>query len=533
MEQRLQENEAYLKEAQQLAHMGNWSLDLTTNKLTWSEEQYRLFGYTPSSLTPSPELFLSVVHPHDLTAVQTEIQHLMQSDTETPSVMQHRIILPDGSERILEQRGRLSFDHQGKPQRMFGTTMDVTERVRAEQELESYRHHLESLVEERTRTIRQQAQIIDQTHDSVITTDLDGHITSWNNGAERLFGISEKDALGRHISFIYPEDQREILLHEVIAPLKEHGEHEVEVSMQRANGTIFPALLSLSLLYADDGEPRGMVGYSIDLSELKRREMELDRLATRLQATNRELESFSYSVSHDLRAPLRAIDGFSLALAEDYSDQLDEQALDYLRRVRNGAQRMGMLIDDLLQLSRVNRGELVHERVDLGAIATTIFDELGTHEPERKVELILGQDLRIEGDPRLLRIMMDNLLNNAWKFTKKKPLARITLMRQEDSPQVLYISDNGVGFDMRHADKLFGAFQRLHRITEFPGTGVGLATVQRIIHRHGGEIWADARLDEGATFYFTFSPSKSTGHVTTINREENSDATEELTTGGG
>ncbi len=217
---------------------------------------------------------------------------------------------------------------------------------------------------ERTATIREQARIIDQTHDAVVTTDMEGRITSWNGGAEKVFGYRAEEARGKHISLVYPAEQLEFLEKQVILPLQAKGTHEVEVTLRRENGTCFPAHLSLSLLHDEEGNPKGMVGYTVDISEIKRRENELQELAAKLEASNRELESFSYSVSHDLRAPLRAIDGFSLALLEDYDDRLDDTARDYLRRVRGGAQRMGALIDDLLQLSRVNRGEIEYRKVD-------------------------------------------------------------------------------------------------------------------------------------------------------------------------
>jgi len=389
---------------------------------------------------------------------------------------------------------------------IIGSLRVDQQRQAAEDALKKLNEELEDRVEQRTATVRLQAQIIDQTHDSVITTDLEGYVTSWNGGAEQLFGVSASDALGQHISFIYPEREHEFLQNQIILPLKEKGQHETEVNMMRADGTEFPAHLSLSLLYDAAGMQQGMVGYSMDISELKKREKELDDLAHRLQASNRELESFSYSVSHDLRAPLRAIDGFSLALVEDYGDQLDDTAQDYLQRVRNSAQRMGMLIDDMLQLSRVNREELALQEVDLGEIAKAVMEELQAAEPDRQVELTMGPDLHVHGDPRLLRVMIDNLLGNAWKFTSRKPDAHIIFKHKADQPDIFYISDNGVGFDMRHKDKLFGAFQRLHRVKEFPGTGVGLATVQRIIHRHGGRVWAEAREGEGATFYFSLGP---------------------------
>lgn len=237
-------------------------------------------------------------------------------------------------------------------------------------------------------------------------------------------------------------------------------------------------------------------------------ELRVKQRTAELKAVNNELEAFSYSVSHDLRAPLRSIDGFSQALLEDYGGRLDEEGHDYLNRVRNSAQRMGQLIDDLLQLSRVNREDISHQQVDMKSLAIKVIEELRSADPQRQVEFIPGEELSVEGDERLLRIMLDNLLGNAWKFTANQEHAQITFNRSTEDPMVFLIKDNGVGFDMKYADKLFGAFQRLHRITEFPGTGIGLATVQRIMHRHGGKIWAEAEVGKGATFYFSFVRTK-------------------------
>jgi len=504
--EQIRQSERRLLAAEHLARIGNWNLDLTSGQAIWSEEEFRLLGYGPGGVTPCADNFMRVVHPDDRQAVQAEMQRVMHPEETAPYHIQHRVIGADGIERVVEERGDVTFDTQGQPLRMFGTTQDITERVRLERELESHREYLEQLVEERTSTIRQQARIIDQTHDSVVTTDLKGQITSWNGGAERLFGLPADAALGRHISLVYPESRHAWLEQQVIPSLRAQGQLETEVEVRRADGSCFPAHLSFSLLYDEQGEPSGMVCYSIDLSTLKQREAELDQLNRRLQASNKELEAFAYAVSHDLRAPLRAIDGFSLALAEDYGAQLDATAHDYIQRVRRGAQRMGQLIDDMLQLSRVNRGELQWQEVDLSPMARQVMEELQAADPERHLELMLEPGLRVRGDPRLLRVMLDNLLGNAWKFTVKETVARIAFQRMAGERAVFRISDNGVGFDMRYRDKLFGAFQRLHRISEFPCTGVGLATVQRIVHRHGGRVWAEARESEGASFYFTLEP---------------------------
>ena len=223
-----------------------------------------------------------------------------------------------------------------------------------------------------------------------------------------------------------------------------------------------------------------------------------------LEAANKELQAFSYSVSHDLRAPLRSIDGFSQALLEDYADKLDAQGQDDLRRVRNATQRMGQLIDDMLELSRVTRSEINRQTVDLSVLAQTIATELQNSEPQREVEFTVMEGLTASCDPRLLHIALENLLRNAWKFTAKHPKARIEFgFSQSNGKPAYFVRDDGAGFDMAYAAKLFGAFQRLHAMTEFKGTGIGLATVQRIIRRHGGQVWAEGKVEQGATFYFT------------------------------
>jgi light-regulated signal transduction histidine kinase (bacteriophytochrome) len=231
---------------------------------------------------------------------------------------------------------------------------------------------------------------------------------------------------------------------------------------------------------------------------------ELTHRAADLEASSRELEAFSYSVSHDLRSPLRSIDGFSQTLLEDHAHALNDEAKDCLNRVRAAAQRMAQLIDDMLSLSRISRAELRHEQTDLADAARAVIAELQREEPDRNVEVVIPPTLAAWGDPRLLRIALDNLLGNAWKFTARADNPRIQIGQTQDQGQTVYfVRDNGAGFDMAYSGKLFGAFQRLHSITEFAGTGIGLATVQRIIHRHGGRIWAHAQVGQGATFLFT------------------------------
>jgi light-regulated signal transduction histidine kinase (bacteriophytochrome) len=243
--------------------------------------------------------------------------------------------------------------------------------------------------------------------------------------------------------------------------------------------------------------------------EIRRLNAELEqRVIARtaeLQAANQELEAFAYSVSHDLRAPLRALDGFSAALLSGYADQVDEQGQHYLNRIQEASRRMGQLIEDLLKLSRVTRREMSRQPVDLGALAHEIAADLQAREPQRQAEFVIGPQMVVQGDAHLLHIALENLLGNAWKFTARRERAIIEFRVLDSSTPhpVCFIRDNGAGFDTTYADKLFAPFQRLHGTHEFPGTGIGLATVQRIIARHGGRIWAESAVDQGATFYFT------------------------------
>lgn len=282
-----------------------------------------------------------------------------------------------------------------------------------------------------------------------------------------------------------------------------------EIELHTLKGRSFYGAVTASL----KREASGLAYYDGIVEDITRRkeiEQKLKSRSIELEAINQELEAFSYSVSHDLRAPLRAIDGFSHILLKDYADKLDETGRDRLGRVRRAAQHMGTLIDDLLKLSRVTRTELKREQVDMSTLANEIVADLCKQAPDRTVQFTIAPNLLAQGDKGLLRIMLDNLLGNAWKFTGARVDARIVLERAAGPGIPTYVvSDNGAGFDMAYADKLFGVFQRLHDTSEFPGTGIGLATVQRIIHKHGGRIWAESEVGKGTRFYFTLEPEMS------------------------
>jgi PAS domain S-box-containing protein len=353
---------------------------------------------------------------------------------------------------------------------------------------------------------------------AIIRLGPEGLIETWNAGAERSKGYKAQEIIGRHCACFYPPEEIERGQPEMeLKSALEMGQYETDGWRLRKDGSRFWGNVVITPLRDAVGQHLGYSVISRDLTDHNRSRDAISELNEtlrqqnlKLTVANAELESFCYSVSHDLRSPLRSIDGFSQTLLEDYTDKLDAEGNDQLHRIRAASQRMGQLIDGLLELSRLTRSEMLRETVDLSALAREIAEELRVAAPKREVDFVIADGLTTEGDPRMVRIVLANLLGNAWKFTARRPRATIEFGRSvEDDAEVFFVRDNGAGFDMKYSQKLFGAFQRLHLPADFAGHGIGLATVKRIVSRHGGRAWAQAAADVGATFYFTFQSAAS------------------------
>lgn len=378
------------------------------------------------------------------------------------------------------------------------------------QQLDEYQASQDRLLESEERYRR----LVDSSPDAILI-HCDGHYVFTNPAALRLYGAeAPEQLLGRPLTDFVHQDSREVVAERIRLLYQERRPAPLcEQQIVRLDGTVVDVEV-VGIPYVHQGKP-AVQAVLREITDRKQAELKIRQLNAELEervrertalleAANRELESFSYSVSHDLRAPLRHIDGFGLALVEDCGDALPEKGKEYLERIRGAARRMGQLIDDLLDLSRVSREIMRRERVDLSRMARELAREHEEAQPQRRVSFEIADGVVAEGDPTLLRVALANLVDNAWKYTEKNEEAHIRFgIADIDGIRAIFVSDDGAGFDMRYADKLFRPFQRLHRAEEFEGTGIGLATVMRIVQRHGGRVWAEGEVGKGATVYFT------------------------------
>jgi PAS domain S-box-containing protein len=370
--------------------------------------------------------------------------------------------------------------------------------------------------EEKRRTEQHFRLLVETAQEGIWTIDAEWRTTYVNRYMADLLGHSPEEMLGMPIFSFIDEKERPASSKVLLQETTEHRTVHQDLKFRRKDGTPLWTHIAATPMFDEQGHYTGSLGMVTDISRRREAEEQVRQLnselerriaerTAQLEFSNRELESFAYSVAHDLRSPLRSIASFSDALVEDCAEQLDATGKDYLRRIRGSAMRMSELIDGILSLSRVNSTELKTRECNLSVLARAVMEQLQEQQPERTVRVHIQEGLVARGDPQLLRAVLENLLGNAWKFTRERPVAEIEFSATQDQAgrRTYVVRDNGAGFNMAYQDKLFGVFQRLHTQREFEGTGIGLATVQRILRRHGGRIWGEGQPGQGASFFFT------------------------------
>jgi len=476
---------------------GYWDWDLQNNKEYLSPKFKKMFGYEDHELPNSPETWQNLIFSEDLLMVLDSFERHVQSHGDIPFCNEVRYRHKNGSTIWVICSGQvIEWDENDRPLRMIGCHIDISDRKQAEAELQNLSERLTLAVNS--------GQI------AIWDWNVPDNILICNDRMYELYGIVREQITSVYdtwVSRIHPDD-RPTVEASIQQALVGEKDYDAEFRVVHGDGAIrFIQAYSIIKRNAHS-EPMRMIGMNIDITDRKQAELKLIQTTAQLAASNRELEAFAYSVSHDLRSPLRAIDGFSKALLEDYGDKIDADGKDYFDRIRHNIKRMGSLIDDLLSLSRVSRSEIQYSNINLSMLVEEQLNELQLVEPERQVEIVIAPNISVSADLTLMRMVIGNLVQNAWKFTSHHVKARIEFgvissENNQDDQFIYFIRDDGAGFDMNYAKMLFGVFQRLHNTNEFAGTGIGLATVQRAIHRLGGQVWAEGEVEKGATVYFT------------------------------
>lgn len=529
-----------LLHGQRVAHIGDWDWNLNSDTIHFSEELIRIFGVSSSQMPLSFERTASLIHPDDRTRVEETVRESMA--TLAPFSIYYRLLRADTSERVVHSIGHVETNMDEQPIRLWGTTQDVTERWLAEENLRTSESQLRA--------------ITGAARDAIVSFTHTGEITFWNPGAVRTFGVESDQALGMSIhNFVstpvptgghgviegadsankvdeeHSRDEEETISWSTNGPL--------EMSAHTYNGKAFPAEVSLG-----SWTHSGKTFYTAIIRNVTKRhraETELQEFARQLEASNRELQDFAYIASHDLQEPLRKINAFSDRLRSKYGSSLDDTALDYLGRMQNAAQRMQVLINDLLTLSRVTTKGQPFGRTDLNAVLHAVLSDLETTIQQSDGEVIVENLPEIEADPLQMRQLFQNLISNALKFRSEEvsPVVRIYSAVHNETqtaqapvvdtegrlPRVekghcIYFADNGIGFDEKYLDRIFQPFQRLHGRTAYSGTGMGLAICRKIVERHNGTITAESTPGHGTTFIITLPDEQTTKQTRNLSNED-------------
>ncbi len=504
----LQESYVLLQIAGETAKFGGWSIDLNTKRVTWSDQVAKIhqmpIGYSP--LVDEGINFYAPEWREKITAAFTACANKGVSYDE-----EMEIITAKGHRCWVRTVGQAVKDENGNIVKIQGAFQDI----------DKYKKNEIAVIESE----RQMKTLLANLPGMAYRCKIDQKWTMEfvSQGCLTLTGYASSDLINnKRLSYedlIHPDD-RKMVRNVILEAVNRHEKFILEYRIRDATGKEKWVWEKGQVVPRGRKDEQMLEGFITDITARKlaeakacilKEELEqrVKERTIELEAVNKELEAFAYSVSHDFRTPLRALDGFSEYLVDSYTDQLDEKGKHYLKRIRKAALYMSDLIDDLLKLSRVTRSDLNKECVDLSHIAADVLAALQESEPERQVEAIIAPNLTIIGDPHLMRLMLENILANAWKFSAREQQAIIEVGQTKiNEEKAFFVRDNGVGFCMTYVNKLFGAFQRLHGSDEFPGTGIGLATVQRIINRHGGRIWAESEVGKGASFFFTLGMKK-------------------------
>lgn len=480
-----------------------WIFSADWRQVIYASPGYeKIWGRSRNTLYDTPQSWIEYVHPEDRDMVIADIKNKTPPDETNPAFREYRIVRPDARECWISTHAYPVYDKQGNVYRIAGISDDITSRKLAEIALARNKAEFEA--------------IFNAISDVVVYSDLQRRVVLTNPAMQKIFGYSNEEVIGQKTEMLYANKR----------DYEQQGKRQFNVSSdinyatyevryRRKDGSTFIGETFGSKIFDNNGKAIAFIGLIRDVSERKKVEQELlrhrdhlEELVTErtieLSNLNNELEAFSYSVSHDLRAPLRAINGFSSLLYDEYKQLLNNEANDYLERIIKASIKMERLIDDLLQISRVSRADLHKETIDLSSMAEEILTTLRSEDTERRVTWNIQNNMTARGDKTLVYAMLQNLLDNAWKYTAHNPDASIRFYKTtvNGTTGIFCIEDNGTGFDMQYREKIFQPFQRLHTDKDFEGTGIGLATVNRVIHRHAGKIWAESIPNKGSCFYF-------------------------------